>query len=166
MAEFNVEEFVKDVLLDTLNGLLKAQLKEVALHLGVDISQCSWKAQIREAVVKHLGLEQEVSQESDTRPKTNDTPTRESSESRASSTQIELARLELGKRKSKIRKFEVRNRVDQTKNSARHIDIAYMAKNMAKFEEEKVESFFKMCERTAKNLEWEETIWSMVLQQK
>ena len=93
--EMNLAEFVKEITLGRLKGLVKAQLIEVASHVGADISQCRRKKEIFDAVAIHLGLsvenDDERSQEHDTRPDTG------VGTGMVDSSRIELARLELEK---------------------------------------------------------------------
>ena len=47
-TKFEAAEFVKEVTIGRLKGLVKAQLKDVATHLGVEVSQCTEKKEIFE----------------------------------------------------------------------------------------------------------------------
>ena len=91
--KFDAAEFLQEITFGSLKGLVKAQLIEVASHVGADISQCRRKKEIFEVVVSHLGLregkEYELTPEHDTRPDTS------AGAGRVDSTRIELARLEL-----------------------------------------------------------------------
>ncbi|XP_071490828.1 uncharacterized protein [Diadema antillarum] len=55
-AKFDAAEFVKDVTLGRLRGLVKAQLIEVATHVDADIRECSRKKEIFAVLVKKLEL--------------------------------------------------------------------------------------------------------------
>ena len=70
--KFDAAEFLQEISLGSLKGLVKAQLIEVASHVGADITQCSLKKEIFDVIVSHLGLrvgkEDELTPEHDTRP--------------------------------------------------------------------------------------------------
>ena len=93
--QFDAADFLQEISLGSLKGLVKAQLIEVASHVGADITRCSRKKEIFDVVVSHLGLrvgdEDELTPEHDTRPGTS------AGDGRVDSTRIELAKLELEK---------------------------------------------------------------------
>ena len=72
-TKFEAAEFVKEVTLGRLKGLVKAQLKDVATHLGVDVSQCTKKKEIFDVIVNHLGLDKDEHEVGETDRKEDDT---------------------------------------------------------------------------------------------
>ena len=180
--KFDAAEFLQEITFGSLKGLVKAQLIEVASHVGADITQCSRKKEIFNVVVSHLGLrvgkEDELTPEHDTRPGTS------AGAGRVDSTRIELAKLELEKERMRAENLRLeeelmRRKIELTQAQASNNnddrpsvsrvkgpDISEMANSVPRFEEEDVDSFFFSFERIARNLEWDRKYWSMVVQQK
>ena len=95
-ANFDAAEFVQEMTLGRLKGLVKAHLIEVASHVGADITRCSQKKEILDVVVSHLGLEEGNGDEMTLEHRQDDTrPSTSPGVGRVDSTRIELARLEL-----------------------------------------------------------------------
>ena len=99
-AKFDAAEFLQEITLGSLKGLVKAMLIEVASHVGADITRCSRKKEILDVVVSHLGLEVGNGDEMTPEHRQDDTrPSTCPGAGRVDSTRIELARLELEKEK-------------------------------------------------------------------
>ena len=57
ISKFEVDEFLREeLIIDNLRKLLKAQMKIVAQTLNVDVTGCSRKAEILDAIVTHEEL--------------------------------------------------------------------------------------------------------------
>ncbi|XP_071504452.1 uncharacterized protein [Diadema antillarum] len=123
-AKFDAAEFVKDVTLGRLRGLVKAQLIEVATHVDADIRECSRKKEIFAVLVKKLelgGVEYEHTDQSEStdeiesagRKTAPSTTTTRPSEMRVDSTQLELARLVLEKEKMKAENLRLEQELMQ-----------------------------------------------------
>ena len=185
---FNVQEFVKDVTVARLKKLLKAQLKEVASHFGADISKCTRKAEILEAVLVQLNLEDvehEVIGQAGVDVNLSEDSARQDHGSAGKmvntgsvDSQIKLASIELEKERVKMESLKLQIQLNQWSgapqggsrgvqgNTPRGPDISKMASCEPQFSEEDIDSFFASFERMARNLEWEYRYWPMVVQQK
>ena len=181
MATFDVKEFLERVSVSKLRSLRKDDLKEVANHLKVEFSPSAKKSEILQVVIKGLDMG-----EQDMPPGATYNPS-DSSRMGDVASSIELAKLELEKEKIRtqnlqlqqeltLRQIELqqvsgRNVVDpsslqEVDRGQRAPDIAKMANCIPQFHEKDLDSFFGSFERIARNLEWDERYWAMVIQQK
>ena len=102
-SKFDVNEFLREELtVDNLRKLLKAELKIVAQTLNVDVTACTRKAEILDAIVTHEGLTQQAAAAA-----LNDTINTAQNESNPmSEINLEKARVELQERKDRLKANE------------------------------------------------------------
>ena len=86
---------------DNLRKLLKAELKIVAQTLNVDVTACTRKAEILDAIVTHEGLTQQAAAAA-----LNDTNTAQNESNPMSEINVEKARVELQERKDRLKANE------------------------------------------------------------
>ena len=99
-SKFDVNEFLREELtVDNLRKLLKAELKIVAQTLNVDVTACTRKAEILDAIVTHEELTQQAAAAA-----LNDTAQNESNP--MSEINLEKARVELQERKDRLKANE------------------------------------------------------------
>ena len=101
-SKFDVDEFLgEELTVDNLRELVKAELKIVAQSLNVDITGCSRKAEILDAIVTHAGLTQQAAAAA-----LNDTNTAKNESNPMSEINLEKARVELQERKDRLKANE------------------------------------------------------------
>ena len=101
-SKFDVNEFLREELtVDNLRKLLKAELKIVAQTLNVDVTACTRKAEILDAIVTHEGLTQQAAAAA-----LNDTNTAQNESNPMSEINVEKARVELQERKDRLKANE------------------------------------------------------------
>ena len=101
-SKFDVDEFLREELtVDNLRKLLKAELKIVAQTLNVDVTACTRKAEILDAIVTHEGLTQQAAAAA-----LNDTNTAQNESNPMSEINLEKARVELQERKDRLKANE------------------------------------------------------------
>ena len=193
MAEFDVEEFLsQDYIVARLKRLVKADLKTVADKLEVDLTGCTHKADIFNAICKHIGLStapaalavEALDGDSAISGDTNNQDV-----SQIHELDLERAKIELEERKDRLRaaeheremerkrlEFEMlrlqemnaQARISMQNQRERRSDGAEFSartKLMPKFDESDLDSFFLLFERIATKLNWPEDEWALLVQQ-
>ena len=184
-SKFDVNEFLREELtVDNLRKLLKAELKIVAQTLNVDVTACTRKAEILDAIVTHEGLTQQAA--------LNDTNTAQNESNPMSEINLEKARVELQERKDRLKaneheremekhekemerkrlefeimQFEENSQARTQKGNGKSMgnEFAARLKLVPKFDESDLDSFFCMFERIAMKMEWPEDEWAFLIQQ-
>ena len=102
-SKFDVNEFLyrEELTVDNLRKLLKAELKIVAQTLNVDVTACTRKAEILDAIVTHEGLTQQAAAAA-----LNDTNTAQNESNPMSEINVEKARVELQEHKDRLKANE------------------------------------------------------------
>ncbi|XP_072171900.1 uncharacterized protein [Diadema setosum] len=150
--EFSVQDFVDgDVSLPKIKQLRKAELKEVATHVGVELDPKFRKDELIDTLARHFKL----------------VPVDEA-HSKAD-VSLELARIELEKlrletqsKQLELRKAEID--LESRQRQTYYFDVAKNTRLVPKFHEGEVDSFFSAFEKMAKRLDWPTEYWTVLVQ--
>ena len=114
-SKFDVNEFLREELtVDNLRKLLKAELKIVAQTLNVDVTACTRKAEILDAIVTHEGLTQQAAAAASD----NHANTAQNESNPMSEINLEKARVELQERKDRLKANEHAREVEKDRLKA------------------------------------------------